>query len=80
MAEYIKRASECTREALFVYSDHHRMIEMTESKRSEDEVLSVIADIIIAIHWNARMTEMERSGIEVLLVFADNERKFKQRF
>ena len=65
MAEYMERASEFTREALFIYSDHHRMIEMTESKRSGDEVLSVIADIITEIHRNARMTEMERSEIEV---------------
>lgn len=45
MAEYMERASEFTREALFIYSDHHRMAEMTEPKRSEDEVNSAIADI-----------------------------------
>ena len=45
MAEYMERAFEFTREALFIYSDHHRMAEVTESKRSEDEVNSAIADI-----------------------------------
>ena len=57
----MERASGFTREALFIYSDHRRMIEMTESKRSKDEVSSVIADIIVA-----RMTEMKRSGIEII--------------
>ena len=33
LAEYMERASGFTREALFIYSDHRRMIEMTESKR-----------------------------------------------
>ena len=73
MAEYIKKLPSIL-EKLFLYSVHHWMIEMTESKRSEDEVISIIADII-----NARMTEEIRRIFEVLLVFADNVRKFKKR-
>lgn len=67
MAEYMEKASEFTREAFFIYSGHHRMIEMTESKRSEDEVSSVIADIIVA-----RMTSKIRRIFEVFPAFADN--------
>ena len=44
----MERTPEFTRGVLFIYSDHHRMIEMAESKRSGDEVRSIIADIIMA--------------------------------
>ena len=41
MAEYIKELPGLP-EKLFLYSDHHGMTEMTESKLSGDEVLSPI--------------------------------------